>query len=645
MKNEFIYSVGEIFSSVLKEAKLKQYYIAPYQRGYKWASENFYDEVPQLLIDVYDAFKNEIEEYYLQYITVLHNAEHNSYEVIDGQQRLTTLAIIFDRLSTKTESKVESLAFGKIEYSRDGVATTLFEKIKGVDANDNELEDTQDLFYIKNAVKCIDHFIDLLIEADELQPYAQYLKGKVKIILNRESDFVKAEEVFGNLNGNRVELTNAYLIKGLLLTKGINQVDRNGMGLSYFNIIEQRRVNGRLWDEIQNWIEQYNISYFFFGEETAKTKKGMERLLELLWEYGIGSRTQPDDDLTKSLLDRFKEFENFKNSETNNFVGFRLFNQFNERVVSDNDGLECVKRLVHLYKKLRTLYEDDELYNLLGYVLFTRKEKALDNILSIIDLGNNQIKEYLAKQVLEVLPDVSQDELRYPNKNFTPFLLSFSVFPEKVLDDYRFDFVTFDKQKWTYEHIRPQNPKTENLDICVYEYCKDVLIQLLDRQEDFNMLEEIKSVVNKESDGIEKIREIFSRGWTERKRKETQIKNLLIEDVDDFPFLYSDLDDTHLHSMGNMALLRNKDNSSVSNSPYVIKRGEIMKKAEAGVFIPIHTLGAFTKSLNTTKNVGSRQFSTDMLVWDNSDVDAHAAWMSMRNAEIINKIKSLIPTK
>ena len=87
MKNEFIFSITEIFTSVLADANLERYYIGPYQRGYKWASSNYYDQVPQLLIDIYEAMQHKIGEYYLQYITVFENVGEKAYEVIDGQQR------------------------------------------------------------------------------------------------------------------------------------------------------------------------------------------------------------------------------------------------------------------------------------------------------------------------------------------------------------------------------------------------------------------------------------------------------------------------------------------------------------------------------------------------------------------------------
>ena len=45
----FIYSIQDIFnreSGCLFDYNAKGFYIAPYQRGYKWKSESFHDQVP-----------------------------------------------------------------------------------------------------------------------------------------------------------------------------------------------------------------------------------------------------------------------------------------------------------------------------------------------------------------------------------------------------------------------------------------------------------------------------------------------------------------------------------------------------------------------------------------------------------------------
>ena len=103
MKNEFIYNIQNIFSddveSVLSTTKMKKFYIGPYQRSYKWKSEGKFDQVPQLLNDIYDAWNKDYKsEYFLQYITVKADSTNRWLEVIDGQQRLTTLSLFFYQL-------------------------------------------------------------------------------------------------------------------------------------------------------------------------------------------------------------------------------------------------------------------------------------------------------------------------------------------------------------------------------------------------------------------------------------------------------------------------------------------------------------------------------------------------------------------
>ena len=94
MTNEFIYNIRNLFSkeegSIFHSTRMKMFYIGPYQRSYKWLSEGKFDQVPQLLSDIYDAWHNSPEsEYYLQYITVKADSANHWLEVIDGQQRLT----------------------------------------------------------------------------------------------------------------------------------------------------------------------------------------------------------------------------------------------------------------------------------------------------------------------------------------------------------------------------------------------------------------------------------------------------------------------------------------------------------------------------------------------------------------------------
>lgn len=347
MKNEFIYSLKEIFTSVLTDARLEKYYIGPYQRGYKWASVNYYDQVPQLLIDIYEAKRHKIGEYYLQYITVFENTAEKAYEVIDGQQRLTTLALLYNRLHAK-DGSIPNLGDSKLKYARKGNESLLndLEELTRTDKTDFE---TQDEYYIAGAIRCIDRFVRLFDENYKLTDFADYLSKNVKLILNRENSTVTPEEVFVNLNGNSVALTNAYLIKGLLLTKNVRRGDHLGRPYDYAHITEQRRTSGRLWDEIQNWIERPEVTHFFFGRAAREAKRGMETLLQLIYlTYQPKSEERNDDKLLHEFKETFSSPESVTKQDDSSY---RLFNQFNEVVTDEKAGARWMDLLLHTYKR------------------------------------------------------------------------------------------------------------------------------------------------------------------------------------------------------------------------------------------------------------------------------------------------------
>src|SRR5690554_4590280 len=120
---ELIFSLNEIFDTGTPAGCLSQYdascyHIPAYQRGYKWSSE-VNGAVPVLLKDLEAAFQSAESEYYLQYITVkrkpLENSGQYCLEVIDGQQRLTTLSVLLSVLSAL--DKQDNIAREKLHYA------------------------------------------------------------------------------------------------------------------------------------------------------------------------------------------------------------------------------------------------------------------------------------------------------------------------------------------------------------------------------------------------------------------------------------------------------------------------------------------------------------------------------------------------
>lgn len=601
--NEFIINIKKIFDN--------KYYIGPYQRSYKWSSLTRYGQVPQMLYDIYTAMsQNPEKEYYLQYITIKWDPKKERYEVIDGQQRLTTLSLIIYLLAA--ENHEENIARDKVEYSRHDNSNLLFDRVvelaneESTEEFDNEITN-QDTYYLVKAARCIKRFLTLCKEAKELEAFEKYLKENVMLITNEESSFVSAEEVFMNLNDNRVPLTSSYLIKGLLLTLAARHDDKSDKIYNYKEIIDQRVIMGRQWDEISSWISQKEVSHYFFKQDDG----GLDNFLNLVLkridrknEAGIKASV---DEVLKKFLETFK-----KVPKQNDVGELELFNKFNDVVKTPADAINTIKLIKHCYRRLRGIYENNKLYNLMGYALFCEsvdgyKRFDLSNVFNVSDI---QLEQKLKHIILTVIPDLSNDDIREQcnysssNRRLQNLLLSFSVFPEGENDKYRFDFVAYDREHWSFEHISPQNPKN---------------IVKIDKVAQSNVIEKIRS--------NHSINEGEKNELIEKINKGESIES------DKLSFLYdSDID---LDNMGNMALLSGGANSSLKNNPYIAKRSILFDMRDNGCFIPRHTVDIFNKVYhNECHNKSDQQFNFDLTIWNQKDVEAHSQWMITRNITI-----------
>lgn len=594
--NEFIFSIESIFCGDNAFCSSPKYYIAPYQRGYKWEAEKDFHQVPQLLNDTYEAFQQKTDNYFLQFITVKYDRQNDRYEVIDGQQRLTTLSLLF---YVSAMFGKENIAKNKVVYSRyidkeRNVFDDIIENIEDEDdSRDTEIQ-TQDFYYLVRAGRRIKKYLNE--HEDEIDNYITYVRNNVKIILNQENEFTSSEEVFMNLNDNRVPLTDIYLIKGLLLTLAVRREDSNHAAYSYENVLSQRVVMGRMWDEIYSWFSDTNVSHYFFKDD----KIGMTRVLEI----AIG--------------------EHMSESEPH-----ALFNLYNDKIKDAKTAFKVLQEIKHIYLKLRGIYEGESiLYNMLGYAIFSEGNEG-DFPNEIIDKPTKDIKVRLAELIVAKIPQLScaenlskeereahfkntmrYEDLKYKSKNdsLTNLLLAFSVFPESKDSNYRFDFCSYDRENWSFEHISPQHPKTQ---VKISEAAKDVVIEKIQKSTEIKD-DERKLLVGKVENG-EKVNE------------------------DEIAFLYDDGVD--LHSLGNMALLSRGDNSALSNNPYIAKRNILFYLKNKGKFVPRHTMDVFNKVLNTPSG---KPFESDIHVWTNNDIAAHIAWMEKRYVKIKEELSEII---
>lgn len=255
------------------ELKGRTYIIPFQQRGYKWTSSN----VEELLCDLREFIEETNSKkriYCLQPLAVV-PVGVNSYVVLDGQQRLTTLYLLYKYLYGQPPYV--------FDYERDVVhenvmtRTSFMENIETI--SDDQASSKIDFYYIHNAYKHIEEvFMNWATQSsidseantvnEELDRYVKMFKTLLEGAKEEKSlqviwyevvgDNKKQHEVFSNLNSGKIHLTNTELIKALLLNRvsGLPDQEREEAA-AIFEQIEQQMQNDHFWymfnaDEVHN---------------------------------------------------------------------------------------------------------------------------------------------------------------------------------------------------------------------------------------------------------------------------------------------------------------------------------------------------------------------------------------------------------
>ena len=587
---ELIYSIRNIFSNTSQDDCLFQngnadkYHIAAYQRGYKWGSDAK-GATTILLNDLWEAFvafeKQERKEYYLQYITLKRNNTKNHLEVIDGQQRLTTLSLILSIFSCKQDE--ENLAEKKLHYAirSNFFDTYIYQKAALKALFDNEwiereglkigekTYNSQDVFYLFSAVKKINKFLDEEQRIDKNDAFSKFILDHVKIIVNVVEPHLASEKVFSNLNSKKVPLTEAELIKGLLLTK-ISRKASTDEGKKHFKeILELRMSLGRHWDEMARWSNNPLIKSYFF-----QNNEGMESLLRLV----ALSLKSKDVELDEKALSK----------------DYPLFNFYHK----SPDLAKVYQCLKDFQATLNDWFNDPEIYNLLGFCRFA-KGSGCDNLkflLECLPKSKSGFKKHLYEKAIKLITlDIDQIFYGDRDSDIHRVLLAINVFPEEKQKQTRFNFHDYIQEKWSLEHIFPQTPEGKNK--VLSEQHKEQILSMLGNKATNEMKDVLKLQIRNEE----------QRGIYEKALKETK----------------------SLNSMGNMCLLTSPDNSSNGNDFFDDKTLNILRLIREGSFVPKHTFDVFSKIILPDR--------TDLTIWSTTNINEHLEYIQNRVNDISKK--------
>ena len=260
--------MNSIKLKTLGELSQFSFFIPAYQRGYRWSEQ----EVKDLLNDINEFVPREISEtdktwYCLQPIVVKSRTE-NDYEVIDGQQRLTTIYLILLYLNQDFVEKRRDKLFA-IDYQ------TRPDSKEFLQNPDQEDDSSIDFYYIHQAYKSIENWFNIREDdpSFDKNDYRSKLKFHTKVIWYETTED-NPITVFTRLNIGKISLTNAELIKALFLnSSNFKSGNADRMRLRQIEIANE-------WDNIETSLQNNKLWYFLSDEN--KEDNRIEYIFDLM---------------------------------------------------------------------------------------------------------------------------------------------------------------------------------------------------------------------------------------------------------------------------------------------------------------------------------------------------------------------------
>jgi uncharacterized protein with ParB-like and HNH nuclease domain len=507
------------------------FYVPAYQRGYRWE-----EEVNRLLDDL-----NEIPEgkqYSLQPI-VVKNIQDKRYELIDGQQRLTTIFLILSYINNFIPY---SQVMFSLEYDTRKGSKIFLEEITSV-AEDYEAKNIDEYFIIKafqNIKEWFNKQVNPHLEAINLY---KKLSEKIKIIWYEVDSKEDSVSLFTRLNIGRIPLTNAELVKALFLSRDNGIDDRKQLEIA------------TKWDIIEKELHNDSFWYFITNDDPLKSSTRIELIFDLM-----ASKHK-------------KERENF----------FTFF-YFEGIIKHTADKGKIWTDILRHFQRLKEWYENTDIYHKIGYLIASDSSNLQELILKSENTLKSEFQNYLNELIAESINFSNEySELTYERKNdyisIEKLLLLFNVetVRKKLDDTMRFPFDRH-KQKgnWSLEHIHAQNSQGLNKKEQWIKWLELHKISLQNINDEGNepLLREIENIIDTQNITGEVFNQIFDK-----------VTNILSEE--------GSIDFTH--SLSNLALIGQFENSALNNSTFAVKRNKIIKMDKESDYIPVCTRRVFLK--------------------------------------------------
>ena len=529
-----------------------RYFIAAYQRGYRWTPL----QVTQLLEDVREFTQRrnpQPNQFYCLQPIVVKVLKDGGFEVVDGQQRLTTLLLIQRYFNSLLVEKRRMKLF-TLDYETRPSLDAFLEDPNQPAANANI-----DFFHLFNALQTIEKWFDE--RENEVETIKAAFLNQTKVIWFELADSDDPVAAFTRLNVGKIPLTNDELIRALFLRRTSEDPQAK-------NDLQMRIAHE--WDLSEKTLQVDAFWYFLSNEKSASGNR-IGFLFRLAAEADGMAKTDASD-------------------------AYGVFYHFSKKLNSNDANPELEwKRAKQKFMMLEEWFDDRTLFHVVGFLVHSGKSI---NELAKLSLGctkeqfDRRLRDLVFTSTFGALPDpITRDTVqdlisdsldtlqynRHPAKIRSVLLLfNIATLLENKKSNMRFQFDSFKEGDWDIEHVRSVSPDNLNTVGLRNEWLTEVRGYFVSQDSQTQFIEEIDKflgLANPKSriDEFNRLYEKLVRHFKEKTQPEPD------------------------HRISNLVLLDDETNRSYKNAVFALKRQRLLSLDRAGIFVPLCTRNVFLK--------------------------------------------------
>jgi hypothetical protein len=551
------------------------YWIPSYQRGYRWTPL----QVTQLLDDIWEFIQNSEggsrHAFYCLQPLVIKSRPEGGYEVIDGQQRLTTLYILLTYLGDMV-TMLGKTRF-QLRFETRGAANEPF--LAQIDQT--RAEENVDFFHICAAYRAIEQWFAGRDGMHRLKLLQHLLNDdeagrNVKVIwfeLGVQDNPVAA---FTRLNVGKIPLSNDELIRALFLRRAAAE-DR-GQGLA-LRIAHE-------WDQLEKALQR-NAFWYFLSNAPAPASNRIGLLFDLVAAHDMSELLKQD--------------------------AYGVFQVFSGRLKAASAASEWLA-VKQTFMTLEEWYEDRELFHVVGFLI-----QQGETISALLEAAATRRKGEFAEELrrraftraiggdLAALDDAEvtarvQEHCEALNYARSPrairtllLLFNLATLLENPRSNLRFQFDSFKRENWDIEHVRAMaasRPERHNERVSWLRHCKGYL--------------------QSREDGESLALAIAAFVALPQREAEDALFDPLYEQVLAY---FHESDEGEEHGLSNLTLLDSSTNRSYRNAVFAVKRQRLLQLDQSGIFVPLCTRNVFLKCYSPQVD--------NVMFWSPQDADAY----------------------